>query len=78
MDRMAHEIVLDTNVLVAGLRSKRGASYELVRSIGRAGWRLNVSVGLALERSRPCPGPRRRPNLRDRRAGRRWSSLAII
>lgn len=43
------EIVLDTNVLVAALRSKRGASYELVRSIGQADWRLNVSVALALE-----------------------------
>jgi len=41
--------VLDTNVLVAAFRSKRGASYELVRSIGRADWRLNVSVALALE-----------------------------
>jgi putative PIN family toxin of toxin-antitoxin system len=39
----------DTNVLVAALRSKRGASYELVRSIGQADWRLNVSVALALE-----------------------------
>jgi putative PIN family toxin of toxin-antitoxin system len=46
---MPHEIVLDTNVLVAAFRSKRGASYELVRSIGRADWRLNVSVALALE-----------------------------
>ena len=44
-----HEIVLDTNVLVAALRSKRGASYELVRSIGQADWRLNISVALALE-----------------------------
>jgi putative PIN family toxin of toxin-antitoxin system len=43
------EIVLDTNVLVAALRSKRDASYELVRSIGQADWRLNVSVALALE-----------------------------
>jgi len=59
---MPREIVLDTNVLVAAFRSKRGASYELVRSIGRAGWRLNVSVALALEyedvlkRDGMCPG----------------------
>ena len=46
---MPREIVLDTNVLVAAFRSKRGASYELVRSIGQADWRLNVSVALALE-----------------------------
>jgi predicted nucleic acid-binding protein len=43
------EIVLDTNVLVAAFRSKRGASYQLVRLIGLADWRLNVSVALALE-----------------------------
>jgi putative PIN family toxin of toxin-antitoxin system len=46
---MIREIVLDTNVLVAAFRSKRGASYELVRSLGEADWRLNVSVALALE-----------------------------
>lgn len=46
---MIREIVLDTNVLVAAFRSKRGASYELVRSLGQADWRLNVSVALALE-----------------------------
>jgi putative PIN family toxin of toxin-antitoxin system len=44
-----HEIVLDTNVLVAAFRSKRGASYQVVQSIGRGDWRLNVSVALALE-----------------------------
>jgi len=46
---MLREIVLDTNVLVAAFRSKRGASYKLVRSIGRADWRLSVSVAVALE-----------------------------
>jgi len=46
---MPREIVLDTNVPVAAFRSKRGASYELLRSVGRADWRLNVSVALALE-----------------------------
>jgi len=43
------EVVLDTNVLVAALRSKRGASYQLIRSIGRGNWRPNISVALALE-----------------------------
>jgi putative PIN family toxin of toxin-antitoxin system len=46
---MPLEIVLDTNVLVAAFRSQRGASYALVRSIGQAAFRLNVSVALALE-----------------------------
>jgi putative PIN family toxin of toxin-antitoxin system len=43
------EIVLDTNVPVAALRSKRGASYQLVRSIGSGAFRLHISVALALE-----------------------------
>jgi putative PIN family toxin of toxin-antitoxin system len=46
---LIHEIVLDTNVLVAALRSKRGASHQLLRLIGEGGWRLNISVALALE-----------------------------
>jgi|SRR5208283_473839 len=44
-----HELVLDTNVLVAGLRSRRGASHELLRRIGEGRFRLNISVALALE-----------------------------
>jgi putative PIN family toxin of toxin-antitoxin system len=43
------QVILDTNVLVAALRSKRGASYELVRVIGQGDWRPVVSVALALE-----------------------------
>ncbi len=43
------EIVLYTNVLVAALRSKRGASYQLVRLIGSGVFRINISVALALE-----------------------------
>ncbi|MBV8807167.1 MAG: PIN domain-containing protein [Acidobacteriaceae bacterium] len=43
------EVVLDTNVLVAAFRSKRGASYQMVRSIGLGDWRPNISVARALE-----------------------------
>lgn len=45
-----HQVVLDTNVLVAALRSRRGASHELVRRLAfdRA-WVLNLSNSLALE-----------------------------
>ena len=43
-------IVLDTNVLVAAARSRRGASYRLVRVIGPdAPFQLAVSVPLVLE-----------------------------
>jgi len=43
------QLVLDTNVLVAGLRSKRGASFQLIRLIAGNRFGLNVSVALALE-----------------------------
>jgi len=42
-------LVLDTNVLVAGLRSNTGASYQLVRMLPETRFRLNISVALALE-----------------------------
>lgn len=43
------EAVLDTNVLVAALRSRRGASFELLRLVGDARWRLHLSTALLLE-----------------------------
>src|ERR1017187_2780459 len=62
---LIHETVLDTNILLAALRSKRGASHQLLRLIGEGEWRLNVSVALALEyeevlkRNRLASGPQR-------------------
>jgi predicted nucleic acid-binding protein len=44
-----HQVVLDTNVLVAGFRSKQGSSHQLLRLIGQGNWQLNISVALALE-----------------------------
>lgn len=44
-----HEIVLDTNVIVAALRSRRGASFQLIRLVGQSEFRVNISVALALE-----------------------------
>jgi putative PIN family toxin of toxin-antitoxin system len=46
---MATTIVVDTNVIIAGLRSARGASYALLRQLGTGRFRLSVSVPLALE-----------------------------
>ncbi len=43
------EAVLDTNVLIAALRSRNGASFELLRRVGQGGWRLHVSTALLLE-----------------------------
>lgn len=46
----ALQIVVDTNVLYAGLRSQLGASHRLLREIGRSpSFRIHVSVPLVLE-----------------------------
>lgn len=44
------QIVLDTNVLIAALRSRRGASFRLLARVGASpAFELNVSVPLVLE-----------------------------
>jgi putative PIN family toxin of toxin-antitoxin system len=43
------EIVLDTNVLVAGLRSRHGASARLLALVGTGRFNINLSVPLVLE-----------------------------
>lgn len=46
---MIHRAVLDTNVLVSGLRSRRGASFRLLQLFGDPRWRPCISVPVALE-----------------------------
>ncbi len=46
---MSRRIVVDTNVVVAGLRSSRGASHRLLRLVGAADFQVTLSVPLALE-----------------------------
>jgi predicted nucleic acid-binding protein len=46
---MPISIVLDTSVLIAGLRSSKGASYQLLARLGGTDFRLSVSVPLVLE-----------------------------
>ena len=43
------DIVIDTNVLIAALRSKRGASYKLLWLIGTNKFETHDSVPLVLE-----------------------------
>jgi putative PIN family toxin of toxin-antitoxin system len=43
------DLIFDTNVLLAGLRSKRGASYQLIRLFTEGRFRLHLSAALALE-----------------------------
>ncbi len=40
------QIVIDTNVLLAGLRSKRRASYKLLTILNSERWQLNISTTL--------------------------------
>lgn len=42
-------IILDTNVFVSALRSRRGASYRLLRLVGTGRFEVELSVPLALE-----------------------------
>ena len=44
-----YQIVLDTNILVAAMRSKYGASYRLLSQLGNGRWRPNLTVAVALE-----------------------------
>jgi len=44
-----YQVVIDTNVLLAALRSRRGASYRLLSLIGDGRWQMNLSVPMFLE-----------------------------
>lgn len=46
---MPLDVVIDTNVFDAALRSNRGASHQIVRRIGTGAFRLHLSVPLAFE-----------------------------
>ena len=43
------QIVIDTNVLVAGLRSKRGTAFRLLSLVGTGLFGIHLSVPLVLE-----------------------------
>ncbi len=47
--RKQREVVIDTNVVISGLRSKRGASFLLLSLIGRGKFEIVLSVPLVLE-----------------------------
>jgi len=42
-------VAIDTNVLVAAIRSRRGASFALLSQVGSGAFELAVSVSLVLE-----------------------------
>ena len=43
------QVVIDTNVLVAAMRSNRGASFRFLDSVGTNRWRPNLTVAVVLE-----------------------------
>jgi putative PIN family toxin of toxin-antitoxin system len=43
------EVVIDTSALVAGLRSRRGASFRLLSLVGSDYFHINLSIPLLLE-----------------------------
>ena len=46
---MVRKIVIDTNVFISALRSRRGASYRLFMLLGRGDFEINMSVPLVVE-----------------------------
>lgn len=46
---MKRHLILDTNVLIAGLRSRRGASFALLELRAKGAFEISISVPLALE-----------------------------
>lgn len=46
---MKPQVILDTNVIVAAARSRRGASAALLSKVGSGRFEINLSVALALE-----------------------------
>jgi putative PIN family toxin of toxin-antitoxin system len=43
------QVVLDTNVIIAGLRSRRGSAFRLLTLVGAARFDIHLSVPLVLE-----------------------------
>jgi putative PIN family toxin of toxin-antitoxin system len=43
------QVVIDTNVLVAAIRSRLGASYALLQKLGDPRWRLNLTASVVFE-----------------------------
>jgi predicted nucleic acid-binding protein len=43
-----YQVVIDTNVFVAALRSRRGSSFRLLDLVGDPRWQAKLSVALAL------------------------------
>ena len=47
--RKRYQIVMDTNVLIAALRSRRGPSFKMLSLVGKGKFEISLSVPLVLE-----------------------------
>ncbi len=52
--KMTYHIVIDTNVIIAAMRSKRGASNLLLQLLGTGDWQADISIPLVLEYEEVC------------------------
>ena len=43
------QVVIDTNVFISALRSRRGASFQLLQRLNSGGFEINISVPLICE-----------------------------
>lgn len=53
------QIVLDTNVLLSGLKSRKGASFRVLQLLDSGRFEINLSVALVLEYEDVCRRPLR-------------------
>jgi len=67
-----YRAVIDTNVLVSALRSRRGASFRLISLLGDSRWQPTVSVALILEYEEVAKREARRIALEE------WAVESII
>jgi putative PIN family toxin of toxin-antitoxin system len=44
-----YQLVVDTNILIAAFRSKRGAAYKFLTLLNDQRWQLNLSIALVFE-----------------------------
>lgn len=70
--------VLDTSVLVAGLRSRRGASFQILQAIRGGNVRIAVSVALVLEYESVLLRPGMVPMFKPRDIGKIVDGLCLL
>lgn len=61
----APHVVIDTNVLFSGLRSKRGASFQVISLLGSGRFEIHLSVPLVLEHEEVLTDHKRALDLTD-------------